>query len=91
VRGERDVEVAGRQLGDRVGGPAAGRRDVGLDACDWYAAISDPPPELPSSTTRSTPATSRSQLTPTPISASAWSSRKYASLPRNRVFQPRKP
>ena len=29
--------------------------------------------------------------TPTAISASAWSSRKYASLPRKRVFQPRKP
>jgi hypothetical protein len=55
--------------------PVAGLT-LGSMAWDWYAAISDPPPELPSSTTRSAPACSRSQRTPTPISASFW--RTYA-------------
>ena len=63
--------------------PVAGMRPL--------PAVEELPPELPSSTIRATPACSRSQRTPTPISASAWSSRKCASLPRNRVFQPRKP
>jgi hypothetical protein len=70
--------------------PVTGRT-LGSVAWDWYAAISEPPPELPSSTTCSAPACSRSQRTPTPISASAWSRRKCASLPRNLVFQPRNP
>ena len=36
----------------------------GSVACDWYAPISEPPPELPTITTVSTPASSRSHRTP---------------------------
>ena len=61
--------------GSTIRSPGAGVTD-GFTACDWYAAMREPPPELPNSTTRSTPASSRSHLTPTPISASAWSARK---------------
>ena len=64
---------------------------LGSVAWDWYAAMSEPPPEFPRRTTASTPASSRSQRTPTPISTSARSSRKWASFPRKLVFQPRNP
>ena len=53
--------------------------------------MSEPPPEFPSRTTHSTPACSRNQRTPAPMSMSACSSMKNVSLPRYRVFQPKKP